>query len=121
MPFDLTVLAGHMDRVFTDMPTVAVWNGQRVNGIRSTTDMTQTLEIGGTDEKIEFQYFLRGDALPLQAYHEGQIFIIEGQYMRVAKVRHSPDKVPAAAAAMATNGQLVTLDMAYARTRGALA
>jgi len=98
-----------MARVFTDLPCLAIWKGVSYTGIRSTTDMSQTLDVGGVDERIEYQFFISSAVIPAQALREGEILIIDGQHMKVVRVRNSPD-----------GSQLRTLDMAYARTRGAV-
>ena len=59
MALNLTILDGHMARVFTDFPLTAYWQGRAIPAVRSQPNLSQVLEVGGMDEKVEYDLFLR--------------------------------------------------------------
>jgi hypothetical protein len=103
MPIDITILDGHMARVFTDFPLVAYWQGKAINAVRSQPMISQTLEIGGPDTKVEFDLFLRASELP-RLPKEGDMFVVGGVKMKVVTIRNS-----------AETGELICCGMGYAR------
>jgi hypothetical protein len=105
MSLPLSNLSGHLTRIMSDIPVRFVWVGQEYQGVKSTPDLTQNLEVGGLDEKVDFQIFVKKDSLP-SVPEIGQIMTVEGRKMRVNEVRRSPD-----------NENLISLQMASARTR----
>lgn len=103
MALDLAILNGHMDRVFTDFPLVAYWQGVGIPCVRSTPQLSQLLEVGGPEEKIEFDLFMRRSELPKMP-KESDVFVVSGIKMKVASVRAAPE-----------NGELVAFGMAFAK------
>jgi len=104
MALDLTILNNHMARVFTDLPLTVYWQGLPLAAIRSTPSLSQTIEIGGPDEKVEFDLYLRKTDLP-RTPREGDVFDVDKVKMRVVTVKHAQE-----------TGDLIALGMAYART-----
>jgi len=105
MSLPLSNLLGHLSRIRSDIPVKLVWNALEGQGVKSTPDVTQSLEIGGIDEKIEFQIFITRNEFPTIP-EVGQIMTVEGKKMKVVGVRTSPD-----------NNNLVSLQMAFARIK----
>ena len=103
MALDLTILNGHMARVFTDLPLTVYWQGQSLAAIRSTPSLSQTIEIGGPDEKIEFDLYLRRTDLP-RTPREGDIFDVDKVKMRVVSLKNAQE-----------TGDLIAIGMAYLR------
>ena len=103
MALDLTILDGHMARVFTDLPLQVYWQGKSIPAIRSTPSLSQTIEIGGPDEKIEFDLWLRKTDLP-RTPREGDLFDVDKVKMRVVSVKNAQE-----------TGDLIALGMAYIR------
>lgn len=93
-----------MDRVFTDFPLSVSWQGKTIPAVRSQPNLSQTLEIGGPEEKVEFDLFLRTSELP-RVPHEGDLFTVGGLKMRVASVRNASE-----------TGELIACGMAFLRT-----
>lgn len=104
MALSLSTLNGHLTRIITDLPVTFIWNGVSYQAVRSSPTLSQTLEVGGIDEKIEFQLFVKADALPTIKPHEGAIFTIDGIKMRVLEVKKSPD-----------DAQLLSFALGFAR------
>lgn len=103
MSLPISNLSGHLNRIMSDIPVIFTWNTQDYTGVKSTPDISQSLEIGGIDEKIEFQIFVKRDDLPsIPAI--GQIILVEGKKMRVVDVKRSPD-----------SDNLISMQMASAR------
>lgn len=104
MAFDLSIFNGHMDRVISDMPVTFMWENLPYQGVKTTPDFTQELEIGGIDQKIQFNLFVKADSFNAVFPKEGDIFVIDGIRMKVIEVRKSPD-----------SGQVLNFQMAFAR------
>lgn len=104
MALNLTVIEGHLARICSDIPISFTWDGVSYSGLRSTPDASQNLEIGGPEERIEFDLFVRASTLPATKPTEGQIFEFGTVKMKVLRVRTSPD-----------NGALLAFSMGYAR------
>ena len=122
-PLDLAALNEHLDRLVDDLPVQFQWNGQWYRGCRSSTDLSQSLEIGGLSQRIEYQLFVKRDQFGQTLPHEGALFLIDAEHMKVIRVRQSPDSTihrqPVAGETQPAKTGLLTFDMAYARTRGA--
>ena len=103
MALSLTVFDGHMARVFTDFPLTVYWQGKPISAVRSTPSFSQTLEIGGPEEKVEFDLFLRSSELPRTPL-EGDVFVVDKLQMRVVVVRPSRE-----------TGELIACGMGFAR------
>ena len=108
MAIDLTVLDGHMARVFTDFPLTVYWQGRGIAAVRSQPTISQTLEVGGPEEKVEYDLFLRRSELPRNP-REGDIFDVGGVKMRVVSVRQGPE-----------TGELIACGMGFLRVEGNL-
>jgi hypothetical protein len=118
MALDLPTLRGHLTRVFSDIPFMFLWIGagtytppalgQTFSGIKTSPEMSQVLELGGFDEKVEFDLFVPLDALP-SIPPEGAIFICDSIKMKVIRVGTSAD-----------DSQVLKLSMAYARAASSL-
>ena len=92
-----------MTRVFTDFPLVAYWQGASIPCVRSTPQLTQMLEIGGPEEKIEFDLFMRRSELP-RLPKESDVFVVGGIKMKVVSVRNGSE-----------TGELIACGMAFAK------
>jgi hypothetical protein len=103
MALDLTILNGHMARVFTDLPLTVYWQGQSIPAVRSTAQLSQTLEVGGPEERVEFDLFLRSSELP-RTPKEGDVFVVDKIKMRVVSVRNAQE-----------TGELIACGMGYLR------
>lgn len=103
MALDLDILNGHMARVFTDFPMTVYWQGVGYSAVRSSPNMSQVLEVGGPEETIEFDLFLKAGDLP-RIPHEGDIFSVDGIKMGVKTVRRASE-----------TGELIACGMRYLR------
>jgi len=103
MALNLTVLGGHLSRAFSDFPMSVYWQGKAIPCVRSQPNMSQTLEVGGPDEKVEFDLFLRSSDLP-RTPREGDLFVVNKITMKVISVRNA-----------AETGELIACGMGYAR------
>jgi hypothetical protein len=103
MALSLSILNGHMARAFTDLPLSVYWQGKAIPAVRSTPSLNQTVEIGGPEEKVEFDLFLRSSDLP-RIPHEGDIFTVDKLQMRVQSVRKGSE-----------TGELIACGMGFAR------
>lgn len=98
----------------SDMPVSFIRKGIQYDNaaVRNSQDMSQLLEIGDVDQKIEYQLFVRRSLLP-ETPAQGERWQVQEKtgwsHMRVVRVKPSPD-----------NGQLITCDMGYDRTGGVL-
>jgi hypothetical protein len=106
MALNLTVLDAHMSRVFSDFPLSIYWQGKAIPAVRSTASLSQTLEIGGPEEKVEFDLFLRSSELP-RVPREGDVFVVDKLQMRVVSVRRASE-----------TGELIACGMGYLRAEG---
>ena len=103
MALNLSILNGHMSRAFTDLPLSVYWQGKAIAAVRSTPSLNQTVEIGGPEEKVEFDLFLRSSDLP-RIPKEGDIFTVDKLQMRVQSVRRASE-----------SGELIACGMGFAR------
>jgi hypothetical protein len=103
MALNLSILNGHMARAFTDLPLSVYWQGKSIAAVRSTPSLQQTVEIGGPEEKVEFDLFLRSSDLP-RIPREGDIFTVDKLQMRVQSVRRASE-----------SGELIACGMGFAR------
>ena len=103
MALDLTILDGYMDRVFTDFPLTAYCQGVGIPCVRSTPQLSQLLEVGGPEEKIEFDLFMRTSELP-RIPKESDVFVVGGIQMKVVSVRQGSE-----------TGNLLACGMSFAR------
>ena len=104
MALDLTILNSHMARVFTDFPLTVYWQGRGIAAVRSTATMSQLMEVGGAEETIEFDLFLRSSDLP-RIPKEGDVFVVDKVKMGVKTVRRASE-----------TGELIACGMRYLRT-----
>lgn len=102
MALSLSILDGHMARVFTDFPLTVYWQGLGIAAIRSTPSLSQTLEVGGPDEKVEFDLFVRRSECP-RVPREGDIFDVAKIKMKVLTVKNATE-----------TGDLLSLGMGFA-------
>lgn len=93
-----------MARVFTDFPLTAYWQGKAIPAVRSQPNLSQVLEVGGMEEKIEYDLFLRRSDLPRMP-KEGDLFVVGSVRMKVVGVRSAPE-----------SAELIACSMGYART-----
>ena len=104
-PLNLAAFDEHLTRVIDDLPVPFTWNGKPYTGTRSSTDNSQLLVVGGVEQKIEYQLFIKTSTMTATRLpHEGDIFIMDNERMRVVRTRRSPDSV-----------LLLTCDMAFSR------
>lgn len=103
MALSLTILDGHMARAFTDLPLSVYWQGKSIPAIRSTPSLNATMEVGGLDQKVEFDLFLRSSDLP-RIPKEGDVFSVDTVSMRVQSVRRASE-----------TGELIACGMGYLR------
>ena len=103
MALDLDILNGHLDRVFTDFTLTVYWQGKAISAVRSQPTMMQTLEVGGPEQKVEFDLFLRASDLQ-RIPHEGDMMTVLGTQMRVVSVRRASE-----------TGELIACSMGYLR------
>jgi hypothetical protein len=108
MAFDLPTLNKFMARRFTDLPVTVIWGSLTyANFAKSSPSFSQTLEIGGIDQKIDAVFFARTSDILAQSStlpKEGAVFIVGGVNHQVLNVKTSPD------------GQLLTFSCTFART-----
>jgi hypothetical protein len=113
MAINLAALDEHLKRIMEDIPvTFDVYGSAAgVQGVRSTPNLTETVIIGGEDEKVEYQIFARrsdlGGVIPTVGTRV-DVYDPEGAItkMRVLGVRPSPD-----------DAQLVALQLGFSRER----
>jgi hypothetical protein len=106
MSLNLSILNGHMARAFTDLPLSVYWQGKAIAAVRSTPSLNQVVEVGGPEEKIEYDLFLRSSDLP-RIPKEGDIFTVDKLQMRVQPVRRASE-----------SGELIACGMGFARIWG---
>ena len=82
----------------------------QVSGVRSTPAITETIIIGGEDEKIEYQIFCKRSDLGIIPAVGTRVDVYESEgvvsKMRILGVRTSPD-----------DSQLLSLQMGFSRVR----
>lgn len=104
----LSNLNGHLTRLVEDIPVYFTWKGVQYYGARSTPEFSETLEVGGSDQAIEYNILVKKDTMPAVTVivddMVDEIFLVDNIKMRVAHVRRSPDAQ-----------QLLTFAMAFAR------
>lgn len=91
MSLDPAILNGHLDRVMTDLPIAFTWNGAAFSGARTTPDQMQEAEIGGLDQKVQFNLYIRRSDLPTIRPGIGAIFVMEGVSYKVLEIAVAPD------------------------------
>lgn len=104
MTLPLSNFNGHLQRIVEDLPLAFSWRGNTYTGTKASADVTQTLELGGLEEKVAFILYCRLSDVP-GIPEVGEIFIVDGRKMKVLDSRKSPD-----------DGQLLSLAMGWART-----
>ena len=103
VPLDIQTLDRHLVRMTCDGTASFTWNGVAYAAIKSTPSFSQTLMIGGFDEQVQFDLFVRLAILPSMPT-EGQFVLVNGKSYKVLRVRPSPD-----------NAQLIALSMGWGR------
>lgn len=100
----LSNLDGHLERIIEDIPVTFRWNGTDYQAVRSSPELHQVMEIGGIDEPVEYNLFVRASDLPALHPKIGDIFIMDNFQMKVLRIKASPDAA-----------QLLTYSLGFAR------
>lgn len=103
MPLDLNTLDSHLVRILSEIPVSFTWKGTVYSGIISTPVSVQFLVIGGQDEQIRMDLFVR-KAIFSTLPKTGDIITMSGKRYKVLGDRESPD-----------NSQLIALQLGWAR------
>ena len=106
MPLSLPTLDRHLVRLTGELPvtfSIPEWGPESFSGSRSTPTFSQTLLVGGFDQQVAEDLFVRKAALPAIPA-EGLIVVINQKHYKILRVRPSPD-----------NEQLLNLALGWAR------
>ena len=104
MAFCLAQFDDHLGRCVFDLSQKFKVDGTEYLGVINSPDLSQTLEIGGLEEKIEYNLYVQTSLFPKEKAKEGTIVTIprpQGAYadsalsvdMRILTVKISPDNV----------------------------
>lgn len=105
MSLNTSILNGHLTRIMEDLPVVATCNGSTISGVVSSPDVTQVIVLGGAEQEVQFQFFVKADTLTA-SFPIGSIFCFPDKKCKVLQVKTSPD-----------NGNLISFQMGSAQIR----